>query len=804
MHVDLARPARALLRGGARRGSGGSRAPARPGRGRARAAEGERETVVETHADGSRSELGYVTNERGERLEDGPYRRWHANGRLAVEGQYAGGLRTGEWTAYHPAGDLESRGQYKDGEPDGKWTYKHPGGRPKADGSYKNGLRNSRWLCWDSGGKSVREDSGEYTAELEFHPNGQLARAGEKRNELRHGRWRWWLSDGALICEAHFARGQRSGPWLSIWPSTGHFQIVGEYLRDQRVGTWTFRHADGSFDGRMLSGQFDQNRRLGVAEVPAPDAQIFPASDREPGGPGALGNLPPPSPTPGATPAEREEVAAALREVAALPAAERGPAAAGLVELGAPVIPLILRALQNLDLSLASDVEIGRFLAEDVLRVLHARHSFGWRAGTTPDDVFHNRVQIVRWSSLWELTRSDPTYLSSLAEIEPQGVPSQALLSPPVLEPAWVAVPEQSRSPRWNARDRARLARELGSLGTQAALDAGLVWLARAQAPDGRWSAAPAASSPLEGAPAPYALREQRASALALLALLGAGHAGESSELGRAALRGGRWLAEQHAQQLGSFAPPGTDGGLPRGALEAQALAATVFAELLEATGDAKWRPPLESALAALFAARTAEGGWRTPGSPADETLLTAWAVGALCAAEAAGIEIEIEVAHGALAAIHAASDPRSGGAGSRARANGAEAPAKPAQASAATTGAALFSRALLGQSAIRVPLVGAHRDRLAAAPPSAAPFDALGWFFASHAMFQMGGETWQAWSAALEAAALGAQDTSDDQSLRGSWPPDARAEALGGRVASTALAALALEVTYRLPRRVR
>ena len=62
--------------------------------------------------------------------------------------------------------------------------------------------------------------------------------------------------------------------------------------------------------------------------------------------------------------------------------------------------------------------------------------------------------------------------------------------------------------------------------------------------------------------------------------------------------------------------------------------------------------------------------------------------------------------------------------------------------------------------------------------------------------MYQLGGERWQRWNKALQAALLDDQNGQGD--LAGSWDPKCIWGGYGGRVYSTAMSALCLEVYYR------
>jgi hypothetical protein len=69
-------------------------------------------------------------------------------------------------------------------------------------------------------------------------------------------------------------------------------------------------------------------------------------------------------------------------------------------------------------------------------------------------------------------------------------------------------------------------------------------------------------------------------------------------------------------------------------------------------------------------------------------------------------------------------------------------------------------------------------------------------WYYGTLAVFQRQGDDWQKWNGAMQDALLNSQRY--DSRFAGSWDPDAKWGAYGGRVYSTALGALCLEVYYR------
>ena len=72
-------------------------------------------------------------------------------------------------------------------------------------------------------------------------------------------------------------------------------------------------------------------------------------------------------------------------------------------------------------------------------------------------------------------------------------------------------------------------------------------------------------------------------------------------------------------------------------------------------------------------------------------------------------------------------------------------------------------------------------------------------WYNCSLAMFQAGGDNWDRWNSVVRDTILQLQEHTG--CARGSWSPKCRWGDQGGRIFSTALAVLTLEVYYRYAR---
>ena len=113
-------------------------------------------------------------------------------------------------------------------------------------------------------------------------------------------------------------------------------------------------------------------------------------------------------------------------------------------------------------------------------------------------------------------------------------------------------------------------------------------------------------------------------------------------------------------------------------------------------------------------------------------------------------------------------------------------------------TAEALFCRQMFNvrqSDAASQEAVGYLRQNL----PRLAMYDEYYWYYGTLAMFQHDGEPWEEWNASLRDTLVGLQRTSGPQA--GSWDPNGKWAGIGGRLYSTALSTMSLEVYYRFLR---
>jgi hypothetical protein len=337
----------------------------------------------------------------------------------------------------------------------------------------------------------------------------------------------------------------------------------------------------------------------------------------------------------------------------------------------------------------------------------------------------------------------------------------------------------------------------------------GLHWLADHQAPDGSWDVdeyfinnVRGGSDCTEGAG--IASQDVGITGLALLAFLGDGHTTRRGDYRKVVQRGIKWLSEQQDPDTGLIGD-----AVGHGYVYDHAIASLAMAENYYDSKNPIQRGQVQKALNFIGRARHPYGGWRyeVPSDGDSDTSITGWMIFALKAGEDAKLKVDREAYIGALQWIDSVTDdsngrvgyigPEVGGRSSRVMgANDEFSPEK----GEAMTGVGLLTRIFLGQTPANEPMMNKHGDLMLRSLPewneSDHSIDMYYWYYGTYAMYQLGGEYWKRWRKGMERAILPHQRSDGDYA--GSWDPVGAWGYQGGRVYSTALMVLTLEVFYR------
>jgi hypothetical protein len=391
-----------------------------------------------------------------------------------------------------------------------------------------------------------------------------------------------------------------------------------------------------------------------------------------------------------------------------------------------------------------------------------------------------------------------------LAHATPKG---RARPAPAALDERWEnrSLPDVPRiyQPRVEPNRSARAQHGGASLASELAVERALDWLSRHQDPDGRWDggiARYADGAAVKGdhdftAHCPpgekcfgacaYWEADTALTGLALLTYLGAGYTHKDGRYAEVVSKGLEFLLSQQKE----------DGDL-RGrsrvvGMYCHAMATLGLCEAYALTGDSRLRNPAERAVSFLVSCRARDGmAWRyAPGAPVGDTSILGWVVMGLKSAKETGIPIpdELSVRKGTLAWLDRVA---TGSAGGLARYQPWE-PVTPTM-----TAEAWVCRQFLGVGGPGAASTEAAQSLLRN-DSDRGPSNFYYWYYATLALYQHGGEAWRRWNSKIRDRVVGLQCSSGHQT--GSWEPDGSIYgAKGGRVYSTTLAALSLEVYYR------
>ena len=284
--------------------------------------------------------------------------------------------------------------------------------------------------------------------------------------------------------------------------------------------------------------------------------------------------------------------------------------------------------------------------------------------------------------------------------------------------------------------------------------------------------------------------------ALALLAFLGAGYTHEEGQYADQIDRTVGWLIRQQR----------SDGYLGGKAthfeqMYCHAMATYALAEAFsmqsDLSSDARLRQPLIRAVNYIVDNQNPDGGWRyvqpkASGLPpqSSDMSMFGWQLMALKSAEIAGIPTpELTKTMMVQFLKERSQGPNKGLAGYRI-AGGQLLPPTDAM-----TAEALFCKQILGILRTNPACTEAVNHMLERLPrPSA--HNLYYWYYGTLAMYQHGGVQWRQWNEALRDSLVSEQRTRGHEA--GSWDPKPPWGPYGGRIFSTALSTLCLEVYYR------
>ncbi|MFA4987813.1 MAG: prenyltransferase/squalene oxidase repeat-containing protein [Candidatus Brocadiia bacterium] len=323
-----------------------------------------------------------------------------------------------------------------------------------------------------------------------------------------------------------------------------------------------------------------------------------------------------------------------------------------------------------------------------------------------------------------------------------------------------------------------------GNQFSERSVEIGLKWLADHQEIDGHWDTKKWGGN---------GDNDPGVAGLALLAFAGAGHTERSGKWSRVVRRTIGWLTSQQDAR-GNFAPGTT--------MYSHAIPTLALLEEVAMAPVPSTQAIAKKALDYMIGVQNESKAWRYwPKDNDNDVSVTAWCVMAMKAAKAAGFDVPARSWDGVRNFLDEVTEPDCGEVGYTKR------PVKngdaPAYQKYSMTACGLLSRLFMGVSRDEKMIRSGVLILLENLPEWSQP--GIGaqfyyyWYYASLVLFQMEGDCWKKWNGKMRDMLVTHQNLTPGE-LRGSWDPSPSTHfsQMGGRVYSTALAVLTLEVYYR------
>lgn len=330
-----------------------------------------------------------------------------------------------------------------------------------------------------------------------------------------------------------------------------------------------------------------------------------------------------------------------------------------------------------------------------------------------------------------------------------------------------------------------------GNTESEAAVAAGLKWITQHQAASGQWSLRDFnahAGCNCQGFGS--AQNDVAATAFGLLPLLGAGQTHKpsadkaNSRYTKNVDRGLKYLILKQNRD-GAFYVSGSSNTH----MYAHGLATIAMCEAYALTGDPALRRPAQMALNYIARAQTPEGGWRyeAKGATGFDTSVGGWQVMALKSGQLAGLDVPSVTLRGASKWLDSACSSDQGSYGYTSNADTTE----------TLSSVGLLCRQYLGWGPRSPGLIVGTRRLLKTGPR---PDNMYYNYYATQVMHHLGGPAWEAWNPKMRDQLVASQDKGQKRPhQKGSWDPKGDGfGSHGGRIMSTSLSILTLEVYYR------
>jgi hypothetical protein len=322
-----------------------------------------------------------------------------------------------------------------------------------------------------------------------------------------------------------------------------------------------------------------------------------------------------------------------------------------------------------------------------------------------------------------------------------------------------------------------------GNKASEAAVVRGLIWLASAQKSNGSWDADGSAKAPVAS------------TGMSLLPFLAAGyhHKGGPIVDGKEDTKYVKKVVEGVNYLLKIQRPTG-DFGTQN--MYEHAIATMALCEAFGMTQDPKLRFPAQKAIEFITKAQHPAGGWRYGPGQAGDTSVTGWQIQALRSAQLAGLSVPRDTLKKTMEYLDSVA--------SGARVAGSTYGYTDKNGSPSMTAVGLLGRQYLGWSRTNPALQAGIQDLKKLPPPEKGKpgtLDIYYFYYASLVFHNDDGPEWHIyWNPRMRDWLIALQVVGDDKTA-GSWNADQSITgSAGGRLFTTCMALLTLEIYYRHP----
>ena len=399
---------------------------------------------------------------------------------------------------------------------------------------------------------------------------------------------------------------------------------------------------------------------------------------------------------------------------------------------------------------------------------------------------------------------AEPAEVTEIDRDEPDKIPAAESTEPKNV----IATGSQGKTGTGIIGDRTKAGRKEGirlrggSGASENAVEAALRWLAEHQDDEGKWhyigftrhcppddvcrGTGTYRHSSLPGG------ASIGVTGLTFLAFLGAGNTHLEGDHKQTAAKALNWLLSIQDPRAGSF-----NAGKKRTSIYNHAIATLALAECYAMTRDAKLRPHLVRAVGFLNQAQQRNGGWdyQDIRTNRNDTSVTGWVVMAYKSARSAGIDVPNKTINGLRRHFDRVTSDR-----------GYTCYTSPTSSPDGMALNAVGMLANLYLGADRTDRLVRRQTALLLKDPPAwhklagrkgHDHSMYYWYYGTLAMYQVGGREWAVWNSHMRDMLIRNQCT--EGHARGSWDPEGYwAKHYAGRVYSTALCTLNLEIYYR------